>query len=71
MIAWDLVSKLKSQGGLGVLDLVNQNKALLLKNLHKFFNKENLPWENLLWETYYTETPPTGKPKVPSSGDPY
>jgi hypothetical protein len=30
-----------------------QNEALLLKNLHKFFNKENIPWVQLIWEKYY------------------
>jgi hypothetical protein len=28
----------KSEGGLGVLQLETHNDALLLKNLHKFFN---------------------------------
>jgi hypothetical protein len=43
----------KEEGGLGVIDLRVQNEALLLKNLHKFFNKENLPWVNLIWDNYY------------------
>ena len=38
---------------MGVIDLKVQNEALLLKNLHKFFNKENLPWVNLIWDNYY------------------
>lgn len=61
MIAWDIVCKPKSHGGLGVLDLIKRKKEFLLKNLHKFFNKENLPWVNMLWETYYTKTPPNEK----------
>jgi hypothetical protein len=44
----------KAQGGLGVLDLNIQNKALLLKNLHKFYNKQDIPWVNLIWNSYYT-----------------
>jgi hypothetical protein len=29
--------------GLGVLDLKTQNEALLIKNLHKFFNRLDIP----------------------------
>jgi hypothetical protein len=50
--AWPLVTKI--EGGLGVLDLKTQNEALLLKNLHKFFNKEDIPWVKLVWEKHYT-----------------
>jgi hypothetical protein len=51
--AWPLVCKEKKEGGLGVLNLRTQNEALLLKYLHKFLNKEDLPWVNLIWEKYY------------------
>ena len=30
-----------------------QNKALLLKNLHKFYNRLDVPWVNLIWDCYY------------------
>jgi hypothetical protein len=43
----------KDEGGLGVIDIEKQNKSLLTKNLHKFFNKEDLHWVNLIWEKYY------------------
>ena len=52
--AWELVCLPKKEGGLGVLNLRTQNEALLLKNLHKFFNRLDLPWVNLVWEKYYT-----------------
>jgi hypothetical protein len=42
------------KGGLGVIKLRVQNEALLLKNLHKFFNKANLPWVYLVWSQYYS-----------------
>jgi hypothetical protein len=29
------------------------NEALLLKNLHKFYNKENTPWVQHVWEKHY------------------
>ena len=32
------------------MDIFVQNKALLLKNLHKFYNRHNIPWVNLIWE---------------------
>jgi len=47
------VCKSKSEGGLGVIDLKTQNEALLLKQLMKFFNKEDIPWVAFIWESYY------------------
>jgi hypothetical protein len=41
-------------GGLGVIKLRVQNETLLLKNLHKFFNKAYLPWVHLIWTQYYS-----------------
>jgi len=38
----------KEEGGLGVLNLKTQNEAMLLKNLHKFFNKVDTPWMQLI-----------------------
>lgn len=43
----------KKKGGLGILNLRNQNTALQLKNLDKFFNKKDIPWVNLIWSTHY------------------
>jgi hypothetical protein len=36
-----------------VINLRLQNEILLLKNLHKFYNREDLPWIKLIWATYY------------------
>ena len=52
LVAWKKVCGPKNQGGLGVLDLHIQNKALLLKNIHKLFNREDIPWVNLVWNSY-------------------
>jgi hypothetical protein len=41
-------NKAKMKGGIGVIKLRVQNDALLLKNLHMFFNKADLPWVHLI-----------------------
>lgn len=41
--AWEMICVPKSEGGLGVLNLRTQNQALLLKFLHKFFNRADIP----------------------------
>jgi hypothetical protein len=43
----------ENQGSLGVLDITVQNNALLIKNLHKFYNRLDIPWVNLIWDSYY------------------
>ena len=30
-----------------------QNESLLLKHLHKFFNKCDIPWVQLVWHSHY------------------
>ena len=44
-------------GGLGILNLQLQNEALLLKQLHKFYCKEKIPWVDLVWSLYSTAVP--------------
>ena len=51
--AWPIVCTSKEEGGLGVLNLQTHNEALILKHLHKFFNKSDLPWVELIWDKYY------------------
>jgi len=48
----------KEKGGLGIKDLYLQNEALLLKHLHKFYNKAHLPWVHLICNTYYQHKVP-------------
>jgi hypothetical protein len=50
----EIVCLTKSEGGLGVLQLDSHNDALLLKNLHKFYNKVDTPWVHQVWEKYYS-----------------
>jgi hypothetical protein len=44
---------------LGIINLKNHNSALLLKYLHKFYNKLDLPWVQITWSKLYCNgTPP-------------
>jgi hypothetical protein len=60
LAAWKMVTKPKLKGDLGVINLRMQNEVILMKNLHKFFNKEDLPWVKLLWSRYYNNSQVTG-----------
>ena len=46
--AWPLVCVPKTEGGMGVLNLSVQNESLLLKHLHKFYTKAQVPWVQLV-----------------------
>jgi len=59
--SWQMTCDTKQNGGLGVISLQTHNKSMLLKSLHKFFNKIDIPWVHLVWEMIYSNgTPPTG-----------
>jgi len=58
LAAWDKICRPKKKGGLGILNLRVQNDGLLLKYLHKFYNKVDTPWVTLIWNTYYTDKIP-------------
>jgi len=53
-----MVQKPKSKGGLGVINLRLQNDALLMKQLHKFYNKEDIPCVQLVWFKHYPRKVP-------------
>jgi hypothetical protein len=57
LAAWSMVCRPKQHGGLGVLNLELQNKALLLKQLHKFYSKDPTPWVSLVWSLYGNNVP--------------
>ena len=57
LAAWDMVCKPKEKGGLGIINLELQNNALLLKQLHKFFERKDIPWVQLVW-SLYSDAPP-------------
>jgi hypothetical protein len=48
LASWSMVCRPKKQGGLGIKNLELQNEALLLKQLHKFFCNEDIPWVKLV-----------------------
>jgi len=58
LAAWDLVRRPKNKGGLGVINVSIQNDALLLKQLDKFYRKENIHCVNLIWQKYYSDVVP-------------
>ena len=53
--AWELVCLPKKERELGVINLQTHNAALLLKNLYRFFNRQDIPWVHLIWDSYYND----------------
>lgn len=53
MISWEKVITPKNKGGLGIINLRLQNQALLMKHLHKFYGRLDIPWVELIWNTHY------------------
>jgi hypothetical protein len=43
----------KHKGALGLKNLRLMNEAFLVKHLHKFYNKEDVPWVQLIWHTHF------------------
>ena len=66
LVAWNIVQQPKEKGGLGVINLRLQNDALLLKHLHKFYNKVDVPWVQLVWFRYYSTKVPHAAREVGS-----
>jgi hypothetical protein len=62
LVAWSHVCRPKKHGGLWVLNLELQNKAPLMKQLHKFYSKAYVPWVHLVW-SLYGEEGTNAKPK--------
>jgi hypothetical protein len=66
LASWSMVCRPKQKGGLGILNLKIQNEGLLLKYLHKFYNKVDTPWVHLLWNSYYSNKIPHAMDQVGS-----
>jgi ubiquinone/menaquinone biosynthesis C-methylase UbiE len=59
LASWKMICKPKTKGGLGIIDFQKKNAALLMKFLHKFYNKNlDIPWVKLIWESYYEDEVP-------------
>jgi hypothetical protein len=43
------------------MDFGKQNETLLIKQLHKFYNKADVPWVQLVWNYYTDEVPHVAK----------
>jgi hypothetical protein len=63
LAAWSLVCRPKHHGGLGIKNIELHNKAYLLKQLHKFFCKEDTPWVKLVWSLYEQGAPHAQTPR--------
>jgi hypothetical protein len=61
LASWEMVCKPKDKGGLGILDFSKLNEGLLMKHLHKFYNKQDTPWVQLVWNYYNNEVPHASK----------
>ena len=48
-----MVYQPKENGSVGIINVEIQNKALLTKQLHKFYNKFDIPQASLVSNTYY------------------
>jgi hypothetical protein len=59
LAAWSNVCRPRHCGGLGVKNLELQNKALLMKQLHKFYSHADTPWVKLVWSLYGDNVPHT------------
>lgn len=57
--AWTMACVPKESGGLGILNLRIQNQSLLLKNLHKFYSRLNIPLVHLVWVVQYSNGNPS------------
>nr|XP_040245306.1 uncharacterized protein LOC120964586 [Aegilops tauschii subsp. strangulata] len=66
LAAWELVCRPRDKGGLGIINLNIQNQGLLLKHLHKFYNKVDVPWVTLIWNSYYDHGGPQATATVGS-----
>lgn len=53
LVAWKNACRSKEGGGLGIINIMTHNNALLLKFMHKFYNKADLPWVHLTWKCLY------------------
>ena len=56
LAAWEPSCRPKDEGGLGIIDMKNQNITLLMKFLDNFYNHADIPWVKLTWSKLYQNT---------------
>jgi hypothetical protein len=49
LAAYELFYRPKDQDELDVVNFSSQNNCLLMKHLHRFYNRASLPWIKLIW----------------------
>jgi hypothetical protein len=54
LVPWKHARRSKEDGGLGIINLRNQNTTLPYKFLHKLYNRLNMSWVQLTWEKLYS-----------------
>ncbi|KAF3662156.1 putative cytosolic iron-sulfur protein assembly protein Ciao1-like [Capsicum annuum] len=55
MVKWEVVTKSKKGGGMGIRDMKMQNRSLMMKWLWKFVTGENMLWKKVIREKYEME----------------
>lgn len=50
---WPSVCLPKKEGSLGIINLSTHNDFLLMKFLHKFYSRVDIPQVHLVWDNYY------------------
>jgi hypothetical protein len=58
LVSWKHACRSKADGGLGIIDLRIHNSTLLMKFMHKFYNRADLPWVELIWTHLYKNSRP-------------
>jgi hypothetical protein len=58
LAAWEMLTKPKEKGGVGLVNFKKKNEALLMKYLDKFYNKADIPWVQLIWSSYFSDSVP-------------
>jgi hypothetical protein len=48
LATWKMVTRPKSEGELGNIKLRTHNDALLVKSLHKVYNRVDIPWVKVI-----------------------
>lgn len=64
VVNWDIITASKSEGGLGIRNLLKVKHSLMAKNLFNFLNKHNSFWVDILYMKYgdhnfWTRTAPS------------